>query len=182
MLTRTHAAFLRAVNVGGRRLTMGELVAAFAPLGYDEVATWQATGNVAFATDPGADIAVLEERISTVLQAELGWEVPAIVRTASHVMAIGTDIPFTTAQVDATEGRVQVLFVRDQPTPEVLAQVMAQATAADELQWDRRELWWLPRAGVSDSSLPVRRIEDALGVTTMRTHNAVVGLLAKHLS
>ena len=75
-----------------------------------------------------------------------------------------------------------MLFVRDRPAPEAVAQVMAHASDEDELQWTGSELWWLPRTGVSDSRLRVRRIEETLGVTTMRSHTAVVGLLAKHLS
>lgn len=178
----THAAFLRAINVGGRRLTMDELVAALAPLGFDGVATWQATGNVVFAPGDGAGHADLERRISEVLQDGLGIEVAAIVRTAGEVAAIATDVPFTAAQVAATEGRVQVLFVRDRPGPEAVAAALEHSTDEDELTWRCRELWWLPRAGVSDSRLPVRKLEAALGVTTMRTHRSVAGLLARHLA
>ena len=178
----THAAFLRAINIGGRRLTMQQLVAALAPLGFEGVDTWQATGNVVFAAGDGADSADLERRISEVLQDGLGMAVPAIVRTADRVAAIATDVPFTVAQVERTEGRVQVLFVRDQPGPEAVAAVLEHSTDDDELVWRCRELWWLPRTGVSDSRLSVRALEDALGVTTMRSHRSVAGLLARHLS
>lgn len=182
MLSRTHVAFLRAINIGGRRLTMGELRAAFAPLGFADVATWQATGNVAFGTDPDAAAGDLEARIATVLGEELGIEVPTIVRTADQVRAIASGIPFSDDQVAATEGRVQVLLVRDEPTPAALEEALSHHTDDDQLHWGERELWWLPREGVSTSGLRVRQVEQALGVTTMRTHRAVAGLASKHLS
>ncbi len=180
MLSRTHVAFLRAINVGGRRLTMDELKAGFAPLGFQDVATWQATGNVAFRTDPDAAVGDLEARIAVVLGDELGIEVPTIVRTADQVRAIASGVPFTEEQVAATDGRVQVLFVRDEPTAAAIEAALSHDTDEDELHWGERELWWLPRTGVSTSDLRVRQVE-ALGVTTMRTHRAVAGLVAKHL-
>lgn len=181
MLNRTHVAFLRAINIGGRRLTMDELRAAFGPLGVEDVATWQATGNVAFRTDPATPPGDLEERIAAVLGDELGIPVPTIVRTADQVRAIATGVPFSDAQVAATEGRVQVLFVRDEPAATVLEQALSHHTDQDELHWGERELWWLPRVGVSTSDLRVRQVEQALGITTMRTHRAVAGLAAKYL-
>ncbi len=176
MLSRTHVAFLRAINIGGRRMTMDELRTAFAPLGFADVATWQATGNVAFRTDP--DVAAGD---AAVLADELGIGIPTIVRTADQVRAIATGVPFTAEQVAATEGRVQVLFVRDEPTPAALEEALSYHTDDDQLHWGERELWWLPRAGVSASGLRVRQVEQALGVTTMRTHRAVAGLVSKHL-
>lgn len=178
----THVAFLRAINVGGRRLTMDELQAAVAPLGFTAVATWQATGNVAFATEADADPGALEDRIATTLAAGLGIAVPTVVRTAAQVRALATDVPFSEEQLAATEGRVQLLLVRDEPAPEVRARVLAtHATAVDELHWGPRELWWLPRRGVSDSRLRVSAVERVVGVATMRSHRAVAGLAAKLL-
>ena len=49
-------AFLRAINVGGHVVTMDQLRAAFQELGFDDVETFIASGNVIFsspAKDPG---------------------------------------------------------------------------------------------------------------------------------
>lgn len=182
MSRRTHVAFLRAINVGGRRLAMAELRDAVAPLGLTDVATWQATGNLAFATDPGRDTAGLEADIAAALADGLGFAVPTIVRTADRVRAVAADVPFTAQQLAATEGRVQVLFVRDEPSPATRTNVLEHATDHDELHWGERELWWLPRRGISDSRLRVSGIEALLGPSTMRTHRAVAGLARRHLS
>ena len=182
MLIRTHAAFLHGIEGGGRRLTMEELRVSLARLGYEGVATWRDTGDIAFATDPDADAALLERRIGDALEDEFGWPVSAIVRTAAHVLVIATDVPFSAAQVEVTAGRVQVVFMRDEPAPESIVEVMALATDEDELQWTGRELWWLPRGEVGDSRLRVHHLEGVLGVVTARSHRSVTGLLARHLA
>ena len=43
-----YVAFLRAVNVGGRRVSMDRLRAAFQELGFEGVSTYIASGNVVF--------------------------------------------------------------------------------------------------------------------------------------
>lgn len=161
---------------------MEELAAAFAPLGFDDVVTWQATGNVAFATDPGAALDDLEDRIATVLAQELAIEVPTIVRTAEQVRALAAATPFAEGELAQTERRVQLLFVLGQPDPTAVAALLEEHGSEDDLlRWGERELWWLPRAGVSDSRLRVGVLERALGVTTLRTHRAVAGLVTRHL-
>jgi uncharacterized protein (DUF1697 family) len=46
-----YVAFLRGMNVGGHRLSNGELRAHFAAMGFADVATFRASGNVVFAAD-----------------------------------------------------------------------------------------------------------------------------------
>jgi hypothetical protein len=43
--------FLRGMNLGGRRITNGELCAGFEAMGFGEVAAFLAIGNVVFASD-----------------------------------------------------------------------------------------------------------------------------------
>jgi uncharacterized protein (DUF1697 family) len=44
-----YVAFLRGMNVGGHRISGGELCAAFEELGFEDVSTFRASGNVIFA-------------------------------------------------------------------------------------------------------------------------------------
>ena len=60
-----YVAFLRAVNVGGRRVSMDRLRAAFEELGFARVSTYIASGNVLLRSDrPAAEI---KERIEEAL-------------------------------------------------------------------------------------------------------------------
>lgn len=171
-----HVAFLRGINVGGRRVTSEQLCAPFEALGLQEVATFLASGNVIFAT---TDTEGLEARIESALQAALGFPVDTFVRTAAEIAQIADLAPFPAEVVAATDGKLQVTFLRDQPEPAAIAEVMAHASAEDRLAVIGREWYWLPRAGISTSSLDVRAVERALGSGTTRTVNTVARLQAR---
>ena len=48
-----YVAFLRGMNLGGRRIKNEELRAEFEALGFEEVATFRASGNVIFGASGG---------------------------------------------------------------------------------------------------------------------------------
>lgn len=177
----THVVFLRAINVGGRRLSMDELVAGVARLGLDAVATWQATGNLVVTTDPDHDVDELAAAVAAALRDELGLDAPAFVRTAAEVRALASATPFDAATLGGTAGKVQVLLLHATPDAVTWEQVVALVPAGEHVALDGTELWWLPAAGVSDSSFPVRRVERLVGGGTMRTQGAVAGLARRHL-
>jgi hypothetical protein len=59
-----YAAFLRGMNVGGHRVSNVELGARFEELGFSEVSTFRASGNVIFAAaaEPLAEHHINESR------------------------------------------------------------------------------------------------------------------------
>ena len=169
--------FLRAVNTGGRRLTNDQVVEPFRRIGLQDVAAYQAAGNVAVRSDD--DPAELEVRLETVLADAYGFATPTFVRSAEELRAVVDAVPFDAEQIGATDGRVQVTFLRSNPDT-------AQRRALDDLVPDEdavevgdRVWYWLPRHGLSDSELPVGRIEQVLGTMTMRTLGTVERMLAK---
>jgi uncharacterized protein (DUF1697 family) len=174
--TVRYAAFLRGINVGGRRVTGEQLCVPFEALGFEEVASFLASGNVVFATDSPED---LEARLGTALEAALGFEVDVFVRTADEVAAIAGCQPFSAEVIGATDGKLQVTFLGDLPAPIGVEEAMAHATDQDRLRVIGREWYWLPASGISTSTLDVRAVERALGRGTTRTHNTVTRLRAK---
>ena len=70
-----YIAFLRAINVGGHIVKMDELRRLFTELGFANVATLIASGNVIFQTDAAGDGRDLEWRIERHLQQALGYDV-----------------------------------------------------------------------------------------------------------
>jgi uncharacterized protein (DUF1697 family) len=173
-----YAAFLRGINLGGRRVTGEQLRAPFEALGFQGVASFLASGNVVFETDDADD---LETRLETALHGALGFEVEVFVRTADEVAAIAGCQPFSAEMLAATDGKLQVTFLRDQPAPTDVEVAMAHATDQDRLTVIGREWYWLPAAGISTSTLDVKAVERALGRGTTRTHNTVTRLRAKLL-
>lgn len=174
----THVAFLRGVNVGGHRVTNERLAEVVGGLGFDEVATFQASGNVLFGPSTDADEA-LAERLGIGLQAALGWAAPAFVRTRERVQAIaGADV-----FPDAPAGsRVQVAFLDTPLDADEQEAVRGHALPTDDVVFDDVEMWWLLATGRStESGIGDPALARLLGDRwTVRTH-ATVQRIARRL-
>jgi uncharacterized protein (DUF1697 family) len=89
-------AFLRGINVGGRKkVPMATLKEAFQAMGFKDVRTVLASGNVIFEA-PGRD-PHLDMTISRGLEKALGFPVAVIVRTVRELKAIVASEPFKAA-------------------------------------------------------------------------------------
>src|SRR5205814_3611258 len=69
-----YVAFLRAINVGGHIVKMDDLRRQFEKLGFTDVQTFIASGNVIF-TSPSKDGKALERRIEERLEKAIRYEV-----------------------------------------------------------------------------------------------------------
>jgi uncharacterized protein (DUF1697 family) len=175
-----YAAFLRGMNVGGHRLTNDELCAHFVAMGFAEVTTFRASGNVVFAGEAKPPQAV-RKRIEAGLADALGYAVPTFVRTAAEVHAIAAATPFEAKRVSSSAGKLQVGFLAEQPSPRMRADALALAGDTDGLVFGGRELYWLPSGGVLDSALDMSSLARLLGAMTIRTKGTVELIAAKHL-
>ncbi|MFA9428984.1 DUF1697 domain-containing protein [Egicoccus sp. AB-alg2] len=174
----TYAAFLRGMNVGGHRITNAELAAAMAALGFAEVGTFLASGNLHFAA-PHDDAGELEGLVEAHLQTLLGYAVPTFVRTREEVTAIAAAQPFPPEAVAATAGKVQVVFLRDEPSAAQRNRLLGLATDDDRLAIVGRELYWLPRGGISDAGIDLMQPSLYPGPATMRTKRTVERLATR---
>ncbi|MEE8600448.1 DUF1697 domain-containing protein [Euzebya tangerina] len=176
----TWVAFLRALNVGGRRLTNQQLAEAVGACGMRDVRTFLASGNVVFGSDVRDEedvVAALEEG----LEGSLGYEVPAFVRPAAEVRELSAATPFQ-GRGGSPEGKPQVMFLTS-PIREDHHDRLAELTPAGELLVpDGRHLHWLPQSGISTSSLDLTALDAIIGPCTVRTRNTVVRLAGKYLS
>ncbi len=168
MAMTRYVAFLRAINTPPRHVKMERLRAVFESLGFDNVATFIASGNVIFDTDDDAD---LGPRIETALQAALGFEVPTFLRTAAEVISVADRDPFPTA---GDEGRVEVSFLAAAPAPQAARALEATASGSDRLAVIGRELFWWHIGPRGDSDHSEDRVVRMLGVlTTQRSLQTV---------
>lgn len=105
-----YVAFLRGINVGKhRRITMAELKAQFEGAGYENVATYVASGNVIFDAAE-TDLEALTAEVETQLEAALGYHVDVILRGAEEIGGLVTANPF--AGVEAGDQvRLNVTFL-----------------------------------------------------------------------
>lgn len=94
------------INLGKRQLKSVELKAAIEGLGFTEVRTLLASGNVVF-TAKGADAGALEQRIHVALEAQTGLKSEIFVRTRADLDAVVAANPFP----DAAKERPSFLVV-----------------------------------------------------------------------
>ncbi|MFC1416324.1 DUF1697 domain-containing protein [Streptacidiphilus cavernicola] len=106
----TWIAFLRAVNVGGRKAPMAQVRELFAGLGLGAVRSYIASGNVFFTAPEPVDRAALTLAIEDALEQGLGFDVTVMLRTATELEAALRAAPFD--QVEVTpEVRLSVVFL-----------------------------------------------------------------------
>ncbi len=107
-----YVAFLRGMNLGGRRIKNDELRREFEVLGFADVACFRASGNVIFGAEEGDEVE-LTSRIEAGLEESLGYEVPVFLRSADELRAIAASEPFEASLVAASKGKLQVAFLLD---------------------------------------------------------------------
>lgn len=176
-----YVAFLRGMNLGGRRIRNEELRREFEALGFAEVACFRASGNVVFAAEE-SDEAKLTSRIEAGLGEALGYEVPVFLRGADELRAIAEREPFDAAALRSSKGKPQLAFLRAKPKAAAREQVLALSTDADRLAIEGRELHWLPKGGMSESDLDLKKVDAGLGPTTIRTEGTVAQIAAKYFA
>ena len=170
--------FIRAVNVGGRRMTNEELLDPFVRQGFEGVAAYQAAGNITFrCEDPDA---VQPDRLEHFLTAAYGFNPVLFMRTIDDMRTIVEAGPFSTGDLAGTEGRVQVSLLQCAPDEASIAAVLDLVPPEDRVVFAGKEWFWLPKKGISDSELPVGVIEKIVGPMTIRTLGTLSRMLEKY--
>lgn len=177
-----YIAFLRAINVGGHKVKMADLRVLFERLGFRNVETFIASGNVIFET-PAGNLPQLEEQIGRYLQNALGYEVTAFIRTPAELAAIVAYEAFPAAEVQAPGNSLFVVFLPAPPKDSVKRELRAFQSELDEFAVNGRQVYWLCRTKLSESSFSRPLLGKTLGApATVRNMNTVRKLAAKYAS
>jgi uncharacterized protein (DUF1697 family) len=178
MNIQPHAAFLRGINLGRRRLKMDELRRTFEEFGLDNVATFIASGNVVF-DHRGSDLQDLEERIEAHLEKALGFAADTFVRPVRELERI--TLLDRVAAARAEGFNIHVIFLRDAAGPDIRKALTALENPDDRFHALDREVLWLRRGRLSDSAVKDRDLRKALGgsANTMRNLNTVEQMVEK---
>jgi len=176
-----HAAFLRGMNLGGRRLTNERLRGCFTAMGFDEVATFRASGNVIF-TATEQPVGALERHIEAELEGALGYAVPTFIRAAADLRAIAARRPFAKEAPKRPAGKLQVALLAAPPSRATRSRLLALASDEDRLELGPRELYWLPSGGILESALDMKALEQLVGPMTMRTMGTVELIAERYFS
>ena len=173
-----YVAFLRAINVGGHVVKMDVLRDQFEALGFSDVETFIASGNVLFSSR-AKNVSALERKIEDRLKAALGYEVSTFVRTCDEVSALAAYAPFPPAMVRSAVS-LWVGFLAAPMPPAAQQALQALETPFDSFHVNGREIFWLRRKKQSESTLSNAVIERALKARcSFRGMNTIVRLTSR---
>jgi uncharacterized protein (DUF1697 family) len=145
MMTR-FVALLRGVNVGGITVKSADLADVVRGLGYDDVKTVLASGNVLFTTAESA--ATAKGRLEKALGERFGYEAWVHVMTAAAVEKIIAEYPFERRE----DRHAYVVFV---VKPEVRSELLATEfdPAVEQVAEGDGVLYWtVPKGSTLDSA------------------------------
>lgn len=155
-----YVALFGSINVGGNRLKMVDLRAAFEAEGFSDVETVVASGNVIFS-HPARPTRGLEEKLTLMVDDRFDMRCAALVRSRDELAAAIADNPFAGTNEDKF---VHTMFLDGQPTA---AQFDALASDKwikpnERLALGDRALYIDYGDGFADSKLTARLIERRL--------------------
>jgi uncharacterized protein (DUF1697 family) len=111
-----YAAFLRGINVGGHRsVPMEELARTFFSVGFKNVRTVLASGNVLFET-PRTGVTTLERTITKALAATFGFDIDVLLRSIEELEKLVASAPFRGIRV-TSQTRLYVTFLVERSKP-----------------------------------------------------------------
>jgi len=147
-----YIAFLRGMNLGNRRIKMDQLRKLFVALGFSDVATFIASGNVVFSCS-SSDTGKLESRIAQHLEHALGYRVDTFVRTREQLAGISLHRPFPRHELNDPRNSLHVGFLAQTLGATQRKLLTACRTAVDEFHVKGREFYWLCRIQINESKV-----------------------------
>lgn len=173
-----HVAFLRGINLGKRRVKMDRLQRHFEELGFGNVATFIASGNVVFDF-PVPDRRKLEEEVESHLEGALGFFTETFVRPLEELDRL---VKLEVVRAGQEEGFTpHVIFLQEAVDDGVEDGLKTVETEDDRFVGLGQEVVWFRRGGLSDSPIKTRDLEKALGgrKNTTRNLNTLQRMVAK---
>jgi len=153
---KRYVAFLRAVNVGGTgKLPMADLRAMARELGFSDIKTYIASGNLVFSSEESA------KAVKSALEARLaeyaGKPVAVFVRTATEMRRILSDSPFP----DKESKYTFVVFLQRKPPTDTVTEAVRRVD--EELHIGKREIYVHYPSGMSQSKLRIPAAKNGTG-------------------
>lgn len=175
-----YVAFLRAINVGGHTVKMDQLRTLFLAVGFANVETFIASGNVIFDSSSKTP-AALEKKIEKHLFDALGYKVATFVRSLKELTEVIRHQPFPAAELAAEGNVLYIGFLPGSPVAEAQKKLASSVTNAEDFHIYGREVYWLYRRKSGETDFPGARMENTLGMpATLRNLNTVRRIVEKY--
>ncbi|MCP4560361.1 MAG: DUF1697 domain-containing protein [Bosea sp.] len=170
----TYVALLHSIVLGpGRRLVMADLKAMAAELGFGDVRSWVATGNLIFEAE-NAPVAAIESQLETGFRARFGKHVDIIARTAQAWRRLAAQNPFA----EGNGPDIGIRVMRKPLGPDALSMLREIATPGIALALADGDLWIDFGGKPSETKLLSHLTTKKLGIGTLRNANTVNALAA----
>ena len=130
--------------------------------GFENVATYINSGNLAFDTTSDSEERLLVELAEQAIETNFGKNIPVMIREQSAIDIIIANNPFEGEFESHKE--MHVLFMKGEMPPEKQQQLMAQQTPDERFSVRGREIYCHLRLGVADSLLGKGFIDKKLKV------------------
>jgi uncharacterized protein (DUF1697 family) len=180
-VTVRYIALLRGINVGGRTLVkMAELRACFETLGFDNVSTYIASGNVLFESGEH-DAATLTTTIEGAIEQQFELPLKVVVLDQNAYVRIAKAIP--KAWIGDRTLRANVAFLRRGTDAEQVVRGLQPDAAIEEVKVVDGAILWATRRDSLTRSVMRKLIGGAaykeLTVRNLNTTLKLHGLLAR---
>ena len=142
-----YVALLRGVNVGGVNMKMVDLAEVVRGLGYGDVTTVLASGNVLFTTTDAA--ATAKERLEAALRERFGYEAWVHVLTQADIATITAAYPFERS----AEKHAYVVFLLKPSLVDELLAVELDPAVEQAARGDGVVYWSTPKGSTLDSAM-----------------------------
>ncbi|MFB8776258.1 DUF1697 domain-containing protein [Streptomyces broussonetiae] len=150
-MTKSYAALLRGINVGGKKIPMAELRTVMERLdGYDAVRTYLQSGQAAFTADHGDEDSLAAE-LAGAIEEHFGFRVDVLVRDHAYLAAIADACPFPAAEREPRQ--LHVTYFSAPVTPDRFAEIDQQAHLPEEFRLGDRALYLYVPEGLGRSKL-----------------------------
>jgi len=165
-----YVAFLRGINVGGHRVKMDRLRELFEEMGFSNVSTFIASGNVFFSASSD-DVGSLAARIEQCLFDRLGYEVATFIRSPAELEAIAAFETDNSGSADPSTSSLYVVLLQAPAANELRSTLVDLRSETDEFRFSGREIYWLIQGKISESPLFGRVFEKAIQGVPNTTRN-----------
>lgn len=133
-----YIALLRGINVGGRTIKMSDLKIVFESLGFQEVKTFIASGNVLFNTNE-TNTEKLTAMIEETLKETFGFAIAIMLRTPKQMEKIVADAPFKEEQLDVKK---YVTFLKTELTDSTISELQSNLDNGERIYLHGTEIYF----------------------------------------
>ncbi|HEY6907684.1 MAG TPA: DUF1697 domain-containing protein [Ignavibacteriaceae bacterium] len=174
---KRYITFLRAINVGGHNvIRMQQLKLLFEAIGFKNVETFIASGNVIFDSK-SLDNSALENKIEKHLFSSLGNNIAAFIRTTDQLEDIINHKPFPEEKYSEAAAN-NIGFIKRPLDKESVNKLNSLKTDIDDFHSYKTEIYWLCKKKQSQSTFSGNIFEKRLNsLVTFRGINTLEKIL-----